>query len=74
MYIKIKAHTGVSRESIVQKDESTFLISVKEKPQNNNANKRIIQLIADWYQVPVLSIRIISGHTHPSKIFSIAGL
>ncbi len=74
MYIKIKAHTGVSRESIVQKDESTFLISVKEKPQNNNANKRIIQLIADWYQVPVSSIRIISGHQHPSKIFSIAGL
>ena len=74
MYIKIKAHTGVSRESIVQKDESTFVISVKEKPQNNNANRRMIQLIADWYRVPVSSIRIISGHTHPSKIFSIAGL
>ncbi|MCF7831738.1 MAG: DUF167 domain-containing protein [Candidatus Pacebacteria bacterium] len=74
MYIKIKAHTGVSRESIVQKDESTFLISVKEKPQNNNANKRILQLIADWYQVPVSSIRIISGHHHSSKIFSIQRL
>lgn len=74
MYIKIKAHTGVSRESIVQKDEYTFIVSVKEKPKNNSANKRIIQLIADWYQIPTSSIRIISGHTHPSKIFSIQEL
>jgi|GEM_PF-6683844 len=42
MYIKIKAYTGVSWELVIQKDESTFLVSVKEKPKNNNANKRIM--------------------------------
>jgi uncharacterized protein YggU (UPF0235/DUF167 family) len=74
MYIKIKAHTSVSKESVMQKDATTLIISVKEKPQNNQANKRILQLVAEWFSVPVSSVRLISGHTHPSKIVSVQDL
>lgn len=69
MYIKVKI-TANSRKEVVEKvSEDQYKISVKEKAENNNANRRILEIMHDNY--PNSAIRIISGHHSPSKILSI---
>jgi len=71
MYIKIKATTGAKTEKIVKKTKDHFAISVKEPAERNLANKRIVELLRDYFKVYNRDIRIVSGHHSPSKIISI---
>ncbi len=70
-YVKVKV-TAHARKEVVEKVSSdTFKMSVKEKAERNMANMRVKELLAQTLNVPVKHIRLISGHTSPSKIFSI---
>lgn len=71
MYIKIRAKTGVKQDHIREIKKDYFEISVKEKPERNMANKKILELISEHFKVPIGKVRIISGHHSPSKILSI---
>lgn len=71
MYIKVKVTAGSKKEFVKQKNEDTYIISVKEPALRNLANKRVCELIASVLRVSVGDIRIISGHQSPSKILSI---
>ncbi len=44
---------------------------VKEKAERNLANKKATELLAKAEGVDVRLVRLISGHTSPSKLFSI---
>lgn len=71
MYIKIRVLAGAKKEEIKKKSENFYQISVKEKAERNLANRRICEIIASLYEVPVGRVRIVSGHQSPSKILSI---
>jgi uncharacterized protein YggU (UPF0235/DUF167 family) len=71
MYIKVKVEAGAKKEKIEKKSENNFLIKVKEPAERNLANTRVREIIADIYGINFKSVRIISGHTSPSKILSI---
>ena len=71
MYIKVKVKASAKHEEILKKKEDHFEISVKEKAERNMANTRVREIIADEYGVLVKAVRIISGHTSPTKILSI---
>jgi len=67
-YIKVVATTGSKKEKITIKSNDHFLISVKEKPERNLANKRILELLSLFLKVKKQKIRIINGHHHPHKL------
>ncbi len=68
MYIKVVAKTQAKKESLIKKSKDHFLISVKEKAERNMANKRIIEILALFFEVQKGKIRIINGHHHPHKL------
>lgn len=70
-YIHIKVTAGAKKESIKQKSKDHFEISVREKAENNMANKRILELLAIYFKVPISKVRIVNGHKHPSKLIII---
>ena len=70
MYIKVKAIAGAKKEVVKALSKDTLSISVREPAERNMANKRIIELTARHFSVPVGKVRIISGHHSPSKILS----
>ncbi len=74
MYIKVSVKTGMRKESLLKKSEDSFLVSVKEKAERNMANIRVLELIAMYFEIPKNKVRIIKGHKHPSKIFSISSV
>jgi uncharacterized protein YggU (UPF0235/DUF167 family) len=71
MYIHVKVKTSARQESLKQKTEDHFEISVKEKAERNMANKRVLELIAEHFAIPVNKVRIVNGHKHPSKLLII---
>jgi uncharacterized protein YggU (UPF0235/DUF167 family) len=70
MYIKVKVKTEAKKESFEKsKKEDEYLISVKEEAKNGWANERVLEILKK--ELKTNNIRLISGHTSPSKIFSI---
>lgn len=71
MYVRVEARAGAKRESVLQTDDKTYAISVKEPARNNLANNRIKELLSEHLEVPVGKLRMISGHRSPRKIFTV---
>ncbi len=70
-YIKIIVTAGAKKEKFLEKSEDSFEICVKEKAQRNMANKKVTELVAKHFKIPVGKVRIINGHHHPHKLLSV---
>ena len=69
MYIKVKVKVEAKKESFEKsKKEDEYLISVKEEPRNGWANEKVIEILKR--ELNKKNVRLVSGHTSPSKIFS----
>lgn len=69
MYIKVRVKTGQSAEKVVVQSSTHFIVSLKEKPERNLANKRIIEIFQERYKTK--NVRIINGAHQPSKLLSV---
>lgn len=67
-YIKVTVTAAAKKESITKLGDDSYAISVKEKAERNQANKRVRELIADIFQVPLGAVTIVTGHKRPNKI------
>jgi len=67
-YIHVKVTAGAGKESLKQKSEDHFEISVREKAERNMANARVLELVAEHFKVPKNKVRIVNGHRSPSKL------
>jgi uncharacterized protein YggU (UPF0235/DUF167 family) len=71
MYVKVNVVAGAKKEAFVEKGDNSFVAQVKEPAERNLANKRVIELISSHYSVSENRVRIINGHHHSSKLFSV---
>jgi uncharacterized protein YggU (UPF0235/DUF167 family) len=73
MYLKVKVTALAKKERISKISVDTFLISVREKAAGGAANARVCSILSGMYVVEGKKprIRIVSGHTSPSKIISV---
>lgn len=70
MLIKVRVKTGAKRESL-KKVGDRYEVAVREKPERNAANARVLALMAAELGVSQKKLRIIKGHHSPSKTLSI---
>lgn len=68
MYIRVKVQAGARREELKQTSEDHFEISVKEKAERNMANKRVLDILAEFFDLPKGKVRIINGHQSQTKL------
>jgi uncharacterized protein YggU (UPF0235/DUF167 family) len=73
MYIRVRVQAGAKNEAITLKKEGWYAVAVREPAERNLANTRVRELLAAELSVPVSAVRLIGGHTSPSKVFSIMG-
>lgn len=71
MHIKVRAKASARKEELQRVSDAHFEVSVRAKPVQNMANKRIAELLAAHFGVPVGKVRIVKGHRSPSKIYSV---
>lgn len=71
MYIKVEVNAGAKTEVVKKNKDDSFDISVRQMPEQNQANKRVLELIRRQFADKRVIIKIVSGHHSPSKIISI---
>ena len=71
MYIRVNAIPGAKKELIKRVAHDRYHISVRQVAERNMANNRIRELLAMDLGLPEGSVRLVSGHRSPHKIFSV---
>jgi hypothetical protein len=71
MLIKVKVFPNSKREEIMKKSEDNFEIKVREKPERGLVNKRVREILSDYFKVPQARIRLAKGPRKRNKIFEI---
>ncbi len=71
MLIHVKIKPDSKEDKIVEKNETSFIVYVKEPAEDNRANKRLIELMAEKFNIIKSKIKIVTGHHAPSKILDI---
>ena len=69
--IKVTVTPGAKKESIIEMDPKALSICVREKTEQNQANKRMLELVADHFGVHLRSVHIMTGHRARSKILTV---
>ena len=70
-YIRVKVLAGAKKEILKQISIDHFEISVKEKAERNLANRRVLGIFCEFFNLPKGKIRIVNGHQSPSKLLVI---
>lgn len=72
MYIKVRVTPDANKETFISDSADHFTASVKEPALQNRANRRVIALVAHYFNVSTAKVRIISGHHSGGKILSVS--
>jgi uncharacterized protein YggU (UPF0235/DUF167 family) len=71
MKVSVRVTPNSRREKFEMTGEQEFTASIKEKPQRNEANDRVQRLIASHYNVPVTSVKFLTGMRAKKKTFEV---
>lgn len=69
--IKVTVTPNAKKESIIEMDSKSLAICVREKTERNEANKRMLELVAVHFGILPQGVRIMTGHRARSKILTI---
>ena len=67
MIISVKVHPGSSKEKVVKKDKDNYEVWTYEPAIKNRANKKLIELLSKYFNVPKSSISINKGMKSRNK-------
>jgi len=71
MFISVKAISSASINQVIQKSKGEFVVKVVTAAQKQKANKKVVQLLADYFKVSKSDVMIVKGKYHSKKIISI---
>jgi len=71
MLIKVKVFTGSKKQEVVQKNEDSFEVRIKSKPEKGLANKEVVEVLASYFNISTSDLKLIKGHKQRSKIFKL---
>lgn len=71
MFVRVEVVAGARRETITKIGDHRFAVTVRAPAQQNLANDRVRELLAAEFGVAHGSVRLVSGHHSPRKMFSI---
>jgi len=74
MYIKVKVEAGAKKERIAQISDDHFEVSVREPAERNLANRRVLELVSEFFHTPSGKVKLVSGHHSPGKILDVDGV
>jgi len=67
MIISVKIIPRSKQEKIEQQTDGSYKVWVRAAPEEGKANKRLTEMLADYFDVSKSSVFIISGETSRNK-------
>ncbi len=71
MIINVRVTPNARKERLEQVTDSGFTAAIRERPQRNEANDRVQQLIAEHYNIPLTFVRFLTGERSRKKVFEV---
>jgi Uncharacterised ACR, YggU family COG1872. len=71
MFVKVKVFPDSKKDEIIKKADDRFEIKVKEKAKNGLANKKVIEILSKYLNVPEEKLILVRGAKQRNKIFEI---
>jgi uncharacterized protein YggU (UPF0235/DUF167 family) len=71
MLIKVKVFPNSKVEEIIKKSDDEYIVKVKDKAEQGKANKRVKELLANFFSKSENKIILIKGSNQQNKIFKI---
>jgi len=71
MIIQVKAKTQSKKESIEKISNNAYQVFLHEIPEKGKANKALIKLLADNFNISPSRVKIISGLKSKNKVINI---
>lgn len=71
MKISVSVKPNAKREEVQKVDETHFIVRVHAPAREGRANKRVEELLAGYFDIPKMSVWLISGRTSKEKVFGI---
>jgi len=71
MKIQVKVKPNSKTEELSQEGDS-FIVKVKEPPEEGKANQAVIKLLAEHFDVPQSQVNILSGFRSRNKLIEVA--
>ncbi len=68
--LKVRVIPRARTEGIVEEDRG-LVIKVRDPPEGGKANRRVIELVAKYLNVPKSKIEIIRGHRSRDKLLKV---
>jgi uncharacterized protein (TIGR00251 family) len=72
MKIGVKVIPNSKVEEVIMSD-GKYLVKVKQPPREGKANRAVMKLLAHYFKVPQVAIRVVSGLGSKDKIIEIRG-
>jgi hypothetical protein len=67
MRIRVKVNAGAQTESVRELDDGSLQVRTRAPATRGKANKRVLELLAEHFEVSAADLDIVSGHTSPVK-------
>ena len=71
MRINICVKTNSKKEKVEKKEDGSFLVCICERPVKGKANKKIIEVLADYFNVGKADVFILKGEKNKNKVVEI---
>ncbi len=71
MRIRVRVAPHARKEKFEKIGENEYSASVKERALQNEANHRVQTLVARHFNVPLTSVRFLTGHRTKTKTFEV---
>ncbi|MCO5144072.1 MAG: DUF167 domain-containing protein [Oligoflexia bacterium] len=73
MKISVLAKTKSKVESVEEQSDGSYQVRVRTPPIDGKANEKIIELLAEYFDLSKSQIRIVAGKRGKKKIFELVG-
>lgn len=69
--INVKVKPSSRSNDVIKLTNNSFEVKVTIPPEKGKANKKVIELLAEYLKVPKTNISIVRGHSSRQKVFEI---
>lgn len=71
MIVNVKVAPNSKKSGVERIGENDFRVKVDAKAEGGRANRRLVEIVAEFFQVPKSSVRIVKGFKSRNKIVEI---
>lgn len=71
MFVHVKVVADAKQDLVMEEGGYAYTVYVRASRERNEANEKLIDVVAAYFEVPQRDIRIVTGHKNRSKILEI---